>query len=243
MRSYRLIIGNRTFSSWSMRGWLLAALSGVPFEEEMIWLDEPGYKNWLVRRTGGAGTVPTLKVIDTQSERFIPDSMAIAEYFAELAPEKGYWPGDPVDRAEARSLAARMHSGYAALRRGCPMNLSNRFTEFEADAEIIADLKDLDSAWSACLSRDPEGGPYLFGRFGAVDCFFAPVATRAFSFSLRRHFSEISQAYIEAVLDHPLVQEWVEASETEMTVTRERTGRMSEGWYKAGNYPILKRYG
>ncbi len=241
MPSHRLIIGNRTFSSWSMRGWLLAALSGLDFEEETIWLDEPGYKKWMVHRTGGAGTVPTLRIVDGKSERFVPDSMAIAEYFAELAPEVAFWPDDPIDRAEARSLAARMHSGFDALRSSCPMNLSNRFNDFEPDADVLSDVETLDRDWSRCLERSPEGGPFLFGAFGAVDCFFAPVVARIYSFRLP--VSDVSKAYVDAVLQQPLVRRWVEASEEEMTVTRERTGRLAEGWFRPGNYPILKLYG
>lgn len=240
MSALKLIIGNRTFSSWSMRGWLSAALSGLAFEVEVVWLDEPGYKRWLVHRTGGAGTVPTLVIRHGAKERFIADSAAISEYFADRVPEAGFWPQDIEDRAEARSLAARMHSGFSALRQACPMNLSNRFNEFDPSDDVREDLSELERLWNACLERKPDGGPFLFGAFGAVDIAFAPVATRVYTFNLP--VTGLARAYVDAVLHHPLVQRWVEASEAEAKVTRERTGRLSEGMFAAGNYPILKLY-
>lgn len=227
-----LVLGNRTYSSWSLRGWLLMARTGLRFEEEMYWLDEPGYKDALLQATGGIGTVPTLRV----GERIISESLAIAEYAAEIAPEAGLWPEDPVDRAEARSLSARMHAGFTALRSDCPMNLSNRFPAFEASPEVQADLAILESMWLPCLARS--GGPFLFGAFGAVDCMFAPVATRIDTFCLP--VSAEARAYVDAILDHPLMRQWIADAAEEPKVDRARNDRLSKGWFTPGDWPILE---
>lgn len=226
-----LVLGNRTYSSWSLRGWLLMARTGLRFEEEMFWLDEPGYKDGLLKATGGIGTVPTLRVGD----RIISESLAIAEYASEIAPEAGLWPEDPLDRAEARSLSARMHAGFAALRSSCPMNMSNRFPDFEPSAEVLEDLELLESMWGPCLSRTE--GPFLFGAFGAVDCMFAPVASRIDTFCLP--VSAEARAYVDAILDHPLMRQWIAAAAEEPKVERARNDRLSQGWFTPGDWPIL----
>ena len=228
-----LVIGDRTYSSWSLRGWLLMALSGLDFDEEMHWLDAPNYKEGLLAATGGGGGVPTVRL----GSRIIADSMAIAEYAAEAAPDAGMWPKDPLDRAEARSLAAQMHSGFTALRKACPMNLSNQFPDFVPDDAVKADLARLERLWLPCLERS--GGPFLFGAFGAVDAFFAPVATRIDTFCLP--ISPAARAYADAILDHPLMRQWIAGARLEADMDRERTGRFSEGGFTPGNWPLLNR--
>lgn len=226
-----LVLGNRTYSSWSMRGWLVMAQSGLRFDEEMIWLDAPNHKEAMIAATGGVGTVPTLRVED----RIVADSLAIAEFAAERAPEAGLWPSDPLDRAEARSLTARMHSGFPALRKACPMNLSNRFDDFTPDSEVRADLATLEAMWEPSLTRS--GGPFLFGRFGAVDAFFAPVAARIFTFRLP--VSELAQGYVDAILAHGPVRAWINAARLEKDVDRPRTDRLANGSFAPGDWPIL----
>lgn len=226
-----LVLGNRTYSSWSMRGWLVMNQSGLSFEEEMIWLDAPDHKDAMLAATGGVGSVPTLRV----ENRIVADSLAIAEFAADHAPDTGVWPSDPLDRAEARSLAARMHSGFAALRKACPMNLSNRFDDFAPDPEVRADLANLEEMWELALSRS--GGPFLFGGFGAVDAFFAPVAARIHTFRLP--VSTTTQRYVEAILMHPPVQAWISAARLEQDVDRPRTGRLRSGYFTLGDWSIL----
>lgn len=228
-----LVLGNRTYSSWSLRGWLFLAQSGLPFEEEMFWLDEPGYREGLLAATGGIGTVPTLRV----GSRVISESMAVAEYAAEAAPDAGLWPADALDRGEARSLAARMHAGFTDLRRECPMNLSNRFPDFKPSDAVLADVAKLEAMWEPCLLRS--GGPFLFGAFGAVDAFFAPVAARIYTFCLP--VSDVAKAYTDAILDHPLMRQWIADATQEQNVQRERNDRLSKGGYLPGDWPILKR--
>ncbi|MDW3204836.1 MAG: glutathione S-transferase [Alphaproteobacteria bacterium] len=227
-----LVLGDRTYSSWSLRGWLFMAQSGLPFEEEMFWLDAPDYKDGLRAATGGVGSVPTLRV----GTRIVAESMAIAEYAAEAAPDAGLWPTDPLDRAEARSLAARMHAGFTSLRGNCPMNLSNQFPDFKPSDAVLADLRVLESMWEPCLERS--GGPFLYGSYGAVDSFFAPVAARIYTFCLP--VSDAAQAYADAILTHPLMRQWIAAAAEEPKVDRPRTGRFSEGGYAPGDWPILK---
>jgi len=227
-----LVIGNRTYSSWSLRGWLVMAQSGLPFDEEMIWLDMPDHKSAMRAATGGVGTVPALRIGDI----CIADSLAIAEYAAEKAPDAGLWPKDAMDRALARSLTARMHSGFTNLRRDCPMNLSNRFLDFKPDDGVLADLAVLQAAWTECLNRS--AGPYLFGAFGAVDAFFAPVAIRVYGFNLS--LSPQCMDYVNALLDHPLVQQWITAARLEQDVQRPRTDRLTAGGFTPGDWPILR---
>jgi glutathione S-transferase len=226
-----LVIGNRTYSSWSLRGWLVMALSGLAFDEEMVWLDAPDHAETMRAATSGVGMVPTLRV----GARIVADSLAIAEYAAERAPEARLWPEDALDRAEARSFAARMHSGFAALRKACPMNLSNRFDGFEPDAAVGADLAALEAMWKPALARS--GGPFLFGRFGAVDAFFAPVAARVFTFRLP--VSAPSGRYVDALLAHPSMRAWIGAARREADIDRPRTDRLATGYFAPGDWPIL----
>lgn len=227
-----LVLGDRTYSSWSLRGWLFMAQSGLPFEEEMFWLDSPDYRDGLLAATGGIGTVPTLRV----GSRAISESMAIAEFAAEMAPDAGLWPSDPLDRAEARSLAARMHAGFTALRSNCPMNLSNRFPDFAPSDAVLADLRMLESMWEPCL--ESSGGPFLFGEYGAVDSFFAPVAARIYTFCLP--VSNAARDYADAILAHPLMRQWIADAAEEPKAERQRTGRFSEGGFTPGDWPIMK---
>jgi len=222
-----LVLGNRTYSSWSLRGWLLMKLAGHPFEEEMIWLDDPGYKEKMQAATLGFGTVPTLRI----GERAIGDSMAIAEYAAEISAPGQIWPVDAQDRAEARMLAAKMHAGFQSLRAQCPMNLSNVFDGYEPNPDVLADLSALEGLLCPVLERT--GGPFLYGEaFGAADAFYAPVAARIRTFRLP--VNDSLSNYVNAVLAHPLVWEWTQAAAQEPGVARERTDRLAHGWFEQG---------
>jgi len=167
----KLIIGNKNYSSWSMRPWLLLTQAGIPFEETTVWLGEPDSKANIARHSG-SGTVPVLY----DDELRIGDSLAICEYLAEKFPAKKLWPEDAALRARARSAAAEMHSGFSTLRSKMPMNIRNRFPGKGMSLEVAFDITRISDLWAECLARS--GGPWLFGQFGVADAMYAPVIFR-----------------------------------------------------------------
>lgn len=166
-----LVIGNKNYSSWSMRPWVLMTQAGIPFEETTIWLGEADTAANIARYSP-SGTVPVL--ID--GDLTVHDSLAICEYLAEKFPQKNLWPKDAAMRARARSLAAEMHSGFARLRERLQMNIRNRYPGKGMTPEAAADIARIRAAWSDALARS--GGPWLFGSFGIADAMFAPVVFR-----------------------------------------------------------------
>ena len=171
----KLVIGNKNYSSWSMRPWLLMTQAGIVFEEIQVWLGETDTAATIARYSP-SGTVPVL--IDQAGPREITvwDSLAICEYLAEKFPAKQLWPADAARRAQARAVSAEMHSGFTALRTNMPMNIRNRYPGKGMTAEVAADVTRTQALWSTCL--DASGGPYLFGEFGIADAMFAPVVFR-----------------------------------------------------------------
>jgi glutathione S-transferase len=170
-RTMQLVIGNKNYSSWSMRPWVLLTQAGIPFEETNIWLGQADTAANIARYSP-SGTVPVL--ID--GELSVHDSLAICEYLAEKYPEKNLWPRDAAPRARARSLAAEMHSGFTGMRGRMPMNIRNRYPGKGLTPEAAADIARISAAWSDALARS--GGPWLFGAFGIADAMFAPVVFR-----------------------------------------------------------------
>jgi len=168
----KLIAGDKNYSSWSMRPWLLLTAAGIGFEEETILLGEPDTKEKIARYSP-SGTVPVL--ID--GDITVHDSLAICEYIAEKFPGKALWPADAAARARARSVSAEMHSGFANLRGKMPMNIRNRYPGKGMTPEAAADIARVAAIWSECLQAS--GGPYLFGSdFGIADAMFGPVVFR-----------------------------------------------------------------
>jgi len=167
----KLIVGNKNYSSWSMRPWVLMTQAGIPFEETVVWLGEPDTKANIVRYSP-AGTVPVL--ID--GDLTVTDSLAICEYLAEQYPDKALWPRDAGARAQARSLACEMHSSFSNLRGKMPMNVRNRYPGAGMTPEVAADIGRISSVWSEYVTRS--GGPYLFGAFTIADAMYAPVVLR-----------------------------------------------------------------
>jgi len=205
----KLYIGNKNYSSWSMRPWVLLKQAEIPFEEVMIRFDDlaPGspFKN-AVARVSPAGRVPVL----VDGAVTVWDTLAIAEYVAEGFPAKALWPEDRADRAHARSLCAEMHSGFPALRNYCGMNIEVSLPEVGAHllrkhAALRDDLARITSAWSELLSR--HGGPMLFGSFTIADAFFAPVVTRIRTYALP--VPDDVAAYVAAVTRLPGVAAWI----------------------------------
>ncbi len=202
-----LVIGDKNFSSWSMRAWLVASLSGVPFEEKLVFLDKPETKETL-RRWSPSGKVPSLM----DGELRIWDSLAIAEYFAELAPNVALWPRDPKARAVARAYAAEMHSSFSALRTHLSMDIRLKMEILHLTSDTISEIERVLSLWESALAKSE--GPFLFGEFGIVDAFYAPVVFRFLSYGIHIT-SPVVLNYLKAVQNFPAVKLWTEAARKE----------------------------
>lgn len=205
----QLIVGNKNYSSWSMRPWVLLKQLGIPFQETKLRFNfTPGSDFY---RTLAAYT-PTAKVpVLREDDGFtVWDTLAIAEYIAERHPELAVWPRDARQRSRARSYCAEMHAGFGALRNLCPMNVEASLPEVGArqlaESEALrADLARIDAIWSEAVAAS--GGPFLFGEFGAVDAYFAPVAMRIKTYALP--LSPVAAAYAERLRAAPGVAAWI----------------------------------
>ncbi|MBS0124762.1 glutathione S-transferase [Thetidibacter halocola] len=200
--SYTLFIGDRTYSSWSLRGWMLFARFGIGCETRLVDFDTGAVADQLPGMEP-ARTVPCAR---TPEGAVIWDSLAMAEELASRHPEAGLWPSDPAARATARSLAAEMHSGFSALRRDCPMNLRVAHSGFQPSEAVLADLARIESVWAFARERFAASGPWLFGAYTAADVFFAPVAARIATYDLA--VSEDAQAYVAAHIADPEFRRW-----------------------------------
>jgi glutathione S-transferase len=198
-REFTLVIGNRNYSSWSLRGFLAARLARVPFDEVLVRLSEPASEAELLKHSP-AGKVPVLK----HGARIVWDSLAIIEYLAEIRPEAGLWPADPAARAHARSISAEMHAGFSALRAHMPMNLRKSLPGKGRDRDVAEDIERICAIWADCRAR--HGGPFLFGRFCAADVMYTPVATRFRTYVVE--LDDPCQAYVDAVLARPDFLDW-----------------------------------
>ena len=208
----KLYIGNKNYSSWSMRPWVLLRQAGIDFEEVMVRFDgfgpEAQFKQ-LIAPINPVGKVPVL----VHDGLVVWDTLAIAEYVAEQFPEHALWPSERTARARARSLCAEMHSGFAALRSACPMNIEAHLPEVGALAlrdkpGVRADLQRLTTMWSQLLAE--HGGPMLFGRFSVADAYFAPVLMRIRTYGLP--VPDDVAAYVERVCALPGVKAWIEGA-------------------------------
>jgi glutathione S-transferase len=209
--SLTLVFGNKNYSTWSLRPWLLLRHFGVPFHEQRLSLNTPGFAEAL-KPISPAGRVPVLLDADLA----IWDSLAICEYVSEQFLGGRGWPADTRARAHARSLAAEMHSGFQALRNAWPMNIRLQ-RKLEPAADVAACIKRIDSMWSDCLAR--HGGPWLFGEFSIVDAMYAPVVLRFYSY--QPVLSAAASRYLQTVLAHPAIQEWMEAGRAETEIIEE----------------------
>jgi glutathione S-transferase len=206
----QLYIGNKNYSSWSMRPWVLMRSFGIPFDEVMIRFDDFHGENSSFKRrvaeVGPTGRVPVL----VDDGLAVWDTLAIAEYLAERFPQHALWPRETRQRARARSVCAEMHSGFSALRSHCPQNLEASLHEvgprlLQEQPAVRADLQRVDALWSEALQAS--GGPFLFGAFGIADAYFAPVCGRIRTYGLP--VSAAAAAYIERVFANPGVAAWV----------------------------------
>lgn len=200
-----LIIGNKNYSSWSLRGYLALSLAGLEFRETLIKLDEPGTKAAILARSP-AGKVPAL----VHGDLLIWDTLAIGEYAAELAPDAGLWPADRAARAVARSVVAEMHSGFAGLRQDMPMNLRARRPGVGHSERALADAARVHAIWRDCRQRFGEagGGEFLFGAPTLADAFYAPVVTRFVTYGV--DLDPVCRRYAGAVLALPAMVRWTE---------------------------------
>jgi glutathione S-transferase len=210
--TFKLVIGNKNYSSWSMRPWLALRANQIPFEEILISLYSGDADKQRILDFTRSGKVPAL--ID--GDVTIWDSLAIIEYIAERFPEKRLWPEHPAHRAHARSVAAEMHSGFAALRNECGMNLHRTVRAIELSSEARANIARVQEIWSECRSRYGKFGPFLFGDFGAADAMFAPVVHRFRSYAIA--VAAETQRYMETMMALPAFAEWTKAALAETIV-------------------------
>jgi glutathione S-transferase len=199
--TYEIALGDRAYSSWSMRGWLLFERFGIPCKARYARLGSDAFAK-LIKEFHPARTVPAVRFPDMA----IGDSLAIAEELATRHPGAGIWPQDPGARALARSLAAEMHSGFTPLRRACPMNLRVSYSRFPIDEAVTDNLRRLEVIWDHAREASGSSGPWLCGDYSAADAFFAPVAARIASYALE--VSASAQAYVGAHLADPAFRRW-----------------------------------
>ena len=198
---YDLVIGDRAYSSWSLRGWLLFDAFNLPVKLHTARLYTDELPN-LLKDFYPAKSAPTMRTPDGV---VVPETIAIAEELASRHPDAGLWPTDPKHRAIARVLAAEMHAGFVALREHCPMNLRVSYTDCAPTPEVLADLKRLETIW-AWAQKETGSTTWLCGAYSAADAFFAPVAARVASYNLP--LSAPAMAYVHAHLAHPSFRRW-----------------------------------
>jgi glutathione S-transferase len=203
----QLVIGNKNYSSWSMRPWLAMRASNIDFEEIFVplYTDDKADKERILNFSR-SGKVPVL----VDGDVTVWDSLAIIEYVAERFPEARLWPDDRARRAHARSISAEMHSSFLPLRSECGMNLHRPVRAIPLSEDARANIARIDQIWTECRARYSEFGPYLFGAFCAADAMYAPVVTRFRTYAIE--LGAEAKAYIETMMALPAFQEWTRAA-------------------------------
>jgi glutathione S-transferase len=201
-----LLIGNKLYSSWSLRPWLLLRAFGIPFDEVLIPLDQPDTKARILERSP-AGKVPVLIEDDGST---VWESIAILEHVADTRPDLAIWPEQGPARAMARSISSEMHAGFQALRSACPMNLGKRYAARDRGEAVARDVARVTAMWREARERFGAGGPFLFGAFSAADAMYAPVVTRLETYSIP--VDPVSRAYMDAIQALPAFRDWREAA-------------------------------
>ena len=202
MTPLTLVIGNKNYSSWSLRPWLVLRQAGIPFEEVRIPLYRPESAAELAAWSP-SGKVPALHDGDIR----VWDSLAICETLHERFPKHGLWPADAAARAVARSVSAEMHAGFDALRQSMSMNIRGRYPDKGRTPECLADIERILAIWTDCRARNGSGGDFLFGRFGIADAMFAPVVLRFQTYGVA--LEGAARDYADAILALPALQAWV----------------------------------
>jgi len=196
-----LIIGNKNYSSWSLRPWIAMKVAGIAFDEEVISLDAEDFKA-RVGQVSPAGRVPTVADGNVQ----IWESLAILEYLAEKFPGARLWPADPGARARARAISAEMHAGFVPLRRHLPMNMSRPVMPRQLTPEVETNVRRIEAMWTDCRTRYGGGGAFLFGSFAAADAMYAPVVARFHTYAVK--VGGPARAYMDAIMALPAWAEW-----------------------------------
>ncbi|MDQ0318062.1 glutathione S-transferase [Pararhizobium capsulatum DSM 1112] len=212
MNKLVLYVGNKNYSSWSLRPWLALQACGIPFEDVVIPFDFAA-GNPKLKAVSPTGRVPALHHGDIR----VWESLAIIEYAAELYPEAGLWPKDPEERSRARSYSMEMLSGFRALRNACPMNIRRKKAGVPLQEGVAADIDRIETIWREAVARS--GGPFLFGDFSAADAMFAPVVVRFEVYDLTRNPTSLE--YMDAVKTHPAFRTWQEAALAEPWIVPE----------------------
>lgn len=200
--TYDLYIGDRAFSSWSLRGWLMFVKFGLPVNTTLVGL----YSGTMAEDLKPLAPARFVPVMRSPDGIVVGDSLAMAETLAETHPDAGLWPSDRAARALARWIVAEMHSGFGALRGDCPMQLLHQYRQFKVSAGVSADLQRLETLWTLARDRHGQGGPWLFGDYSLADVFFAPVAARIAGYDLP--VSAATQSYVQAHLSDPRFRQW-----------------------------------
>jgi glutathione S-transferase len=212
-----LIIGNKNYSSWSFRPWIAMKVAGIAFDEKVVPLYERGSREQVLQYSP-VGKVPVL----VDGDQRIWESLAILEYLAEKFPKANLWPRDPRARSHARVVATEMHAGFQPLRKSCPMNLWLPVKSRQQPEEVMDNVRRIESLWADCRARFGQGGPFLFGPFGAADAMYAPVVSRLHSYGIR--VGDVACAYMDAVMALPAWEEW-------------RTAALKETWILKDDEP------
>ena len=211
MTDFTLYIGNKAYSSWSLRGWLACRLAGIPFKEVIIPLAggvTPG-----IREHSPSGKVPALR----HGDLLVWESLAIGEYLNDLYRKAGLWPADLSARAHARAISSEIHAGFADLRRAMWMNTRKRFPGKGRTPEALADVARICAIWREAQQRYGAGGPFLYGKtMTMADAMYAPVVCRFVTWE--PELPADAKAYVTAVWDHPLLQEWRRGADAETWV-------------------------
>ncbi|WP_136637009.1 glutathione S-transferase [Pseudooceanicola onchidii] len=200
--TYDLYIGDQTFSSWSMRGWLMFRNFDIPVTSHMVGL----YSGTMAEDLAQLAPARLVPAMVTPDGVVVGETLAMGETLAERHPGAGLWPADPAARALARWLSAEMHAGFGALRGNCPMQLLHQYHGFEPSDAVKKDLARIDELWSLARARFGSEGPWLFGAYSLADVFYAPVAARIAGYGLP--VGEVAQAYVDAHLADPAFREW-----------------------------------
>ena len=209
--SYTLLIGNKNYSSWSLRPWLLLHAFGVPFTEERHVFDTPEFAAEIQsRKRSPNGKVPVLVDADIK----VWDSLAISEYLAER--HAGMWPTDAAARAHARCACAEMHSGFQAVRNWMPMNVRRSYPIAEPREDVQKDIDRIQTLWTEARAKFGADGEFLYGKFSVADAYFAPVVLRFNTYGVK--CSPNVAEYVKAMLDHPSMQQWIADSKAEKEV-------------------------
>jgi glutathione S-transferase len=206
--AWTLYIGNKGYSSWSLRPWMVLRHFAIPFTDETIRLDQPNTAAEIGQHSP-TGRVPTLVADDV----VVWESLAIIEYVADRYPDKPIWPTEPAARATARALAAEMHAGFTRLRQVCPTNFRRSRRAIAIPDDVRRDVDRIEAAWAAARARWGQGGPFLFGAFSAADAMFAPVVNRFDTYAVP--VRPETQAYMDAIQALPAWQDWIAGAHAE----------------------------